>query len=144
MGFFFLFIKKKKKKEEEEERGSAIHIVWKKKSHELVLCHSLMVDDFHGSKSSFFFVSLFFSLSYCMCFLGSKLNLVWHSHVRYWWSNKGLGMGFGFALKYENGEDWAWMCIYMNESTVLLSLLLLLLCCCYAMLARWANLHARR
>ena len=72
-----------------------------------------------------FFVSV--SLSLTIFFLGSKLNLVWHSHVRYWWSNKGLCMGFRFALKFENWEDWAWMCIYMNKSTVLLSLLLLLL-----------------
>ena len=96
--FFFLkfiFIKK-----EVEELGSDIHIVWKKRSDELVLCHSLMVDSFHGSKSSFFRLSL--SLSLTIFFLGSKLNLVWHSHVRYWWSNKGLGMGFRFALKFEN------------------------------------------
>ena len=46
------------KEEEEEEFGSDIHIVWKKKSHELVLCNSLMVDSFHGSKSSFFRLSL--------------------------------------------------------------------------------------
>ena len=65
---FFIYLKKKKK----EELGSNIHIVWKKKSHELVLCHSLMVDSFPGSKSSFFRLSL----SDCMFFLGSKLNLV--------------------------------------------------------------------
>ena len=45
-------------KEEEEDLGSDIHIVWEKRSHELVLCHSLMVDSFHGSKSSFFCLSL--------------------------------------------------------------------------------------
>ena len=49
----FIFIKK-----EVEELGSDIHIVWKKRSDELVLCHSLMVDSFHGSKSSFFRLSL--------------------------------------------------------------------------------------
>ena len=55
MSFFlkFIFIKK-----EVEELGSDIHIVWKKRSDELVLCHSLMVDSFHGSKSSFFHLSL--------------------------------------------------------------------------------------
>ena len=89
------------KEEEEEELGSDIHIVWKKKSHELVLCNSLMVDRFHGSKSSFFRLSL----SLTVFFFGSKLKLVWHSHVRYWWNNKGLGIGPGFALKFENRED---------------------------------------
>ena len=98
MGFLkFLFIKIRRRRRTGFRYS---HCVEKKKSHELVLCHSLMVDSFHGSKSSFFCLSL--SLSDCMFFLGSKLNLVWHSHVRYWWSNKGLGMGFGFALKFEN------------------------------------------
>ena len=112
-GFFFKFLfNKKRRKRRIGFRYS--HCVEKKKSHELVLCNSLMVGSFHGSKSSFFRLSLFLTVFF---FLGSKLKLVWHSHVRYWWNNKGLGMGPGFALKFENREDWAWMCIYMNEST---------------------------
>ena len=75
--FFFNFYLLKK---EEEDLGSDIHIVWEKRSHELVLCHSLMVDSFPGQNQAFFS-----SLSDCMFFLGSKLNLVWHSHVRYRW-----------------------------------------------------------
>ena len=99
MGFLkFLFIKKRRRRR--RRTGFRYSHCVEKRSHELVLCHSLMVDSFRGSKSSFFRLSL--SLSDCMFFLGSKLNLVWHSHVRYWWSNKGLGMGFGFALKFEN------------------------------------------
>ena len=54
MVFFNFYLLKK----EEEDLGSDIHIVWEKRSHELVLCHSLMVDSFHGSKSSFFCLSL--------------------------------------------------------------------------------------
>ena len=101
--------------------------MWKKKSHELGLCHSLTVDSFDGSKSSFFFVSL----SDCMFFLGSKLNLVWHSHVRYWWSNKGLDMGFGVCF-----EVWELsMNVYIHEwvhSTAFSATTIALLLLCYA------------
>ena len=95
---FFLFIKKEE--EEEEELGSDIHIVWKKKSHELVWWIAFM------GQNQAFFVSL--SLSLTVCF-----------------------------LKFENWEDWAWMCIYMNESTVLLFLLLQYYYCFAAAMLCW-------
>ena len=69
MVFFFNFYLLKK--EEEEELSSDIHIVWKKKSHELVLFNSLMVDSFHGSKSSFFRLSL----SLTVFFFGFKIEI---------------------------------------------------------------------
>ena len=134
-GFFFkkIFLLKN----EEEDLGSDIHIVWEKRSHELVLCHSLMVDSFLGSKSSFFFASLWLYVFFLVQnWIWSGIHMLDTGGVIKDWV-----WVLGFALKFEN---WAWMWIYMNESTVLLSLLLLLLCCCNAILTRWANLHARR
>ena len=123
---FFLFIKKE---EEEEELGSDIHIVWKKKSHELVRWIAFM------GQNQAFFVSL--SLSLTVCFFWVQ-NWIWSSiHmldtggvIKDWvWV-----LGLLWSLKTERTEHecvYTWMspqyCFFCYYSTTIALLLL-----CYA------------
>ena len=59
-----------------------------------------------------FFVSRSLSLTVCF-FLGSKLDLVWHSHVRYWWIKDWVWvLGWLWSMRTERTEHecvYTWM-----------------------------------